>query len=344
MLVSAAILSVSALAAAQQDTTPVRDTVFLQEYVVSGSRSEQARRIDQPLALSVTTPTLIDRGSGTLAVNLLRDVTGVHVQQTSAGQGAVVLRGMVGNQVLMLVNGVPMNNGTYRDGPGQYLATVDPETIERIEVVRGPASVLYGSDAQGGVVNIISRSHPQDGTLSARAAGSVSTGDGSYRLRASTGAQGEHWSVSAGGTLTAAGNLRAGGDLAPQVPTGFNAEGLDAAARFWLGTSHTLSAVAQHFVMHDVPRYDRYFTFRAPALGPDVEHVFAPQGRQLAYLRHVFAGRSGALTKLETTVSLATQREGRHRTKRLGSGAPDTLTTHWRDDVVTPGVSVVGSS
>ena len=344
MLLSATVLSISAVAAAQQDTTIARDTVFLQEFVVSGTRAEQAHRIDEPLAVSLATPTLAKRGGSTVAAHLLRDVTGVHVQQTSAGQGAVVLRGMVGNQVLMLVNGVPINNGTYRDGPGQYLATVDPETIERIEVVRGPASVLYGSDAQGGVVNIITRPHPQDGSLSTRIAGSVSTGDGSYRLRASAGAQGEHWSVTAGGTLATAGDLRAGGDLGTQVPTGFTAEGLDVAARVWLGSSHTLSAVAQHFVMHDVPRYDRYFDFRAPDPGPDVEHVFAPQGRQLAYLRHVFAGASAALAKLETTVSLATQQEGRHRTKRLGSGVPDTLTTHWRDDVFTPGVSVVGSS
>lgn len=338
------MLSASALAVAQQDTTPVRDTVFLKEFVVSGTRAVQAQRIDDPVALSVTAPNLARRGASTVAAHLLRDVAGVHVQQTSAGQGAVVLRGMVGNQVLMLVNGVPMNNGTYRDGPGQYLATVDPETIERIEVVRGPASVLYGSDAQGGVVNIITRSHPQDGTASARAAASASAADGSYRLRASAGAQGEHWSVTAGGTVATAGDLRAGGDLARQVPTGYDAEGLDAAVKFWLGASHTLAAVAQHFVMHDVPRYDRYFDFRAPDLGPDVEHVFDPQARQLAYLRHVFTGRSAALTKLETTVSLAIQKEGRHRTKRLGSGAPDTLTTHWRDDVHTPGVSLVGSS
>ena len=344
MLLPATLLGLSAVAVAQQDTTLVRDTVFLHELVVSGTRAEQAHRIDEPLAVSVTTPSLAQRGASTVAAHLLRDVTGVHVQQTSAGQGAVILRGMVGNQVLMLVNGVPMNNGTYRDGPGQYLATVDPETIERIEVVRGPASVLYGSDAQGGVVNIITRSHPQDGTLSTRLAGSLSTADASYRLRASAGAQGEHWSVTAGGTVVTAGDLRPGDDLGSQVPTGFTAEGLDVAGHVWLGSSHTLSAAAQHFMMHDVPRYDRYFDFRAPALGPDVEHVFAPQGRQLAYLRHVFAGPSAALAKLETTFSLATQREGRHRTKRLGSGVPDSVTTHWRDDVFTPGISVIGSS
>ena len=343
MSVTASLLTVAALSAIQQDTSTVRDTVvLLAEYVVSGSRTDEARRIDQPLAHSLTTPRVADRASGTVAAHLLRELSGVHVQQTSAGQGAVVLRGMVGNQVLMLVNGVPMNNATYRDGPGQYLATVDPETIERIEVVRGPASVWYGSDAQGGVVNIITRPHPHNGPQSVRLSGNISSADGSYRARVSGGVQREYWSVTAGGTLTSVGDLKPGGDLGSQNPTGFDAEGVDAAARLWLG-DHSLAAVAQHFAMHGVPRYDRYVTFRAPEPGRDTEHIFDPQTRQLAYLRHVFSVGTRALRALETTVSFAAQREGRRRTRLVG-GAPDTMTTFWRDDVFTPGLSVVGTS
>ena len=56
-----------------------------------------------------------------------------------------------------LTYGVRLNNGTFRQGPSQYLATVDPQTIQQIEVVRGAASSLYGSDAIGGVVNVLTR-------------------------------------------------------------------------------------------------------------------------------------------------------------------------------------------
>jgi outer membrane receptor protein involved in Fe transport len=343
MTVTAGLFALAAATALQQDTSAVRDTlVFLKEFVVSGSRAEEIPRIDQPIAHSLARPSLPERAAGAIAAHLLLDVPGVHVQQTSAGQGAVVLRGMVGNQVLMLVDGVPMNNGTYRDGPGQYLATIDPETIERIEVVRGPASALYGSDAQGGVVNIITRPHPHDGPLSARLSGKVSSADGAFRTRVSGGVQRERWSITAGGTITSVGDLQPGGDLGPQSPTGYDAVGLDAAARLWLG-DHSLAAVVQHFAMHDVPRYDRYVTFRAPAPGSDTEHLFDPQTRQLAYARHVFRSTGRAVRKIETTASLAIQREGRHRT-RLLDGEPDVITTHWRDDVFTPGVSVVGMS
>jgi outer membrane receptor protein involved in Fe transport len=336
------ILVVVTTAVAQQDTT-VRDTIVaLDEMVVSGSRGAAAQRLDQPLAHALTTPTLIDRAGGTVAVHLLQEVAGVHVQQTSAGQGAVILRGMVGNQVLLLVDGVPMNNGTYRDGPGQYFATIDPETVQRIEVVRGPASVLYGSDAQGGVVNVLTRPHPHVGYESARMGGRASSADGAFRARLSAGVQREHWSVSAGGTVATVGNLRPGGNLGAQTPTGYDADGADARIRFWLGR-HRLTGSVQHFSMHDVPRYDRYVTFRAPSPGRDAEHMFDPQTRQLAFVRHTWEGPTPALRTLTTTVSVAVQREGRHRI-RLDDGIPDSIATIWRDDVYTPGFSIVGTS
>ncbi len=345
MIASAALLTVSAISVAAQDTT-VRDTViFLDEVVVSGTRSAETQRLDQPLSLAVAVPTLASRSSGSVAAHLLRDLPGVFVQQTSAGQGSVVLRGMIGNQVLVLVDGVPMNNGTYRDGPGQYLATVDPETIERIEVVRGPASTLYGSDAQGGVVNIITSSHaPTSSPRSVRVVGVGSSADRSVRGRVSVGLTGTRWKLGVGGTLASVGDLRAGGDVGAQEPTGFGMAGFDANLTLTPAPMHTVRGSVQHFSLSDVPRYDRYVTFRAPATGSDAEHLFDPQTRQLAFARHTFEPMRPGLMRLQTTVSLATQREGRSRIPLDDTGQPSDERTSWRDDVYTPGASVIGSS
>src|SRR3954467_5489279 len=98
------------------------------------------------------------RGSAS-AVDLLRDLPGVFVQQ-SGGRGSVVslfTRGAKPNFTLVLLDGVKANDPTNTRGGSYDFSTLDLNDIERIEFVRGPASAVYGSDAVGGVINIISR-------------------------------------------------------------------------------------------------------------------------------------------------------------------------------------------
>jgi hemoglobin/transferrin/lactoferrin receptor protein len=82
----------------------------------------------------------------------LEGVTGVAVQKTAHGQGSPFIRGFTGFRTVLLIDGIRLNNGVFRDGPNQYSATVDPFALGRLEVVRGPGAVLYGSDAVGGTV------------------------------------------------------------------------------------------------------------------------------------------------------------------------------------------------
>ena len=90
--------------------------------------------------------------------------TGVLIQQTGKGQASPFIRGLTGQQVLILVDGIRMNNSILRAGPNQYFNTIDPGQVERIEVMRNGGSTLYGSDAIGGVINIVTRSaSPFDG-------------------------------------------------------------------------------------------------------------------------------------------------------------------------------------
>ncbi len=85
-------------------------------------------------------------------VEAIEALPGVQPQRTQRGAGAPILRGLIGPQNLILVDGVRLSTSIYRTGPNQYAALVDPMALEAVEVVLGPGSVLYGSDALGGTV------------------------------------------------------------------------------------------------------------------------------------------------------------------------------------------------
>src|SRR5690606_19509544 len=77
---------------------------------------------------------------------------GVYVQQTAHGQGSPYVRGLTGQQTVMMFDGIRLNNSTFRYGPNQYFFTIDSRTVQKLEVLRGAASTRYGSDAMGGAL------------------------------------------------------------------------------------------------------------------------------------------------------------------------------------------------
>ncbi len=121
-----------------------------------------AERSAVSVADTAAAVTVVDMDPATAPARLLlpdylRGQTGVFVQQTTPGQATVIVRGLKGSQVLNLVDGMRLNNAFFRAAPNQYLALVNPQWAEHVEVVRGPASVLHGGDAMGGVVQVITR-------------------------------------------------------------------------------------------------------------------------------------------------------------------------------------------
>lgn len=120
-------------------------------------------RREQPLSqigssVSVVTEADIIKGQQNFVLESLETLPGVNISQNGAfgGLASVSLRGAGGDSTVMLIDGVQMNDASATGGAYNF-ATIDTANIERIEVLRGPQSVLYGSDAIGGVVNIITK-------------------------------------------------------------------------------------------------------------------------------------------------------------------------------------------
>src|SRR5690606_27639055 len=104
------------------------------------------------------------------------ELPGVSVQTTNRGGSTVSIRGMIGPDNLIYVDGVRFNQSTCRTGPNQYLNTIDPWAIRRMEIMRGPGSVLYGSGAMGGIIHIFPHEVP-DAPLALRGLGMFRTAD-----------------------------------------------------------------------------------------------------------------------------------------------------------------------
>ena len=132
------------------DTTPA---AVLDPVQVTATRVAESV-FDVPQPVTVLTAQDISEKSPQVMAELLRGQPGVFFQQTGAGQGMAIVRGLKGAEVLHLVDGFRLNNAFFRTAPSQYIALIDPYNISQLEVLRGPYATLYGSDAMGGVVQI----------------------------------------------------------------------------------------------------------------------------------------------------------------------------------------------
>ena len=142
-------LILAALAGPGQD-------VELPTTLITAPRSQRTVTTTDAKQIVVSGEQIIATGERSLPRALGR-AAGVWIQETNLGGGAPVVRGLIGNKILILVDGVRLNDSTTRYGPNQSLNSIDPATVERIELLRGSSSVLYGSDAIGGVIAIWTR-------------------------------------------------------------------------------------------------------------------------------------------------------------------------------------------
>lgn len=130
--------------------------INLQEVIFSANRFAQARTA-VPNKVETLDQRQISFYNPQTSGDLLRQSGKVFVQTSQMGGGSPVLRGFEASRILLVIDGVRMNNAIYRAGHLQNVITIDPNVLEKVEVVFGPGSVIYGSDALGGVMHFFTR-------------------------------------------------------------------------------------------------------------------------------------------------------------------------------------------
>ena len=163
-----AVLSLTAAPGVSQSrerTGPAADSARL--FLLEGmnvTALRQARPVFlTPASVVVLGPERVLRSAVDNLTDLFLAVPGLDAEGVGPGQRRPVIRGMRGQRVLLLEDGLRLNNARRRVDSGEPTSLVWSSAVEQVEVMRGPASVLYGSDAIGGVVNLVTRPAPGHG-------------------------------------------------------------------------------------------------------------------------------------------------------------------------------------
>ncbi len=262
---------------------------------------------DSPRATSIIDRIQLEERQPRNMVEALEREVGVLMQRTGAGQASPFIRGLTGPQNLLMIDGVRMNNSTFRFGPNQYFALIDPGMIERVEVVRGPMSTQWGSDAIGGVINVVTRgTGPGYGRLlGGEFFNRFATADTGNYTRLNVQGSYRDLGVFSGGSYSNINDLERGGSLGRQPFTSYSQYAGDIRFDFHPDLCHRLTVSLQHFEQQDVPRSDRF---------PAEIQLFNPQQRNMAYIRWEANDLCGLLLDgYSVTASYQRNKEGQFR-------------------------------
>ena len=282
-------------------------------------------QLDAPYATHVVDQTELDAKGYRTLPQALRNIPGILVQETSHGQGSPYIRGFTGFRTLALVDGIRLNNSVFRPGPNQYWNTIDAFSIDSLEVVKGPSSVLYGSDAIGGTVNARTRSpwgHSDEPAISGevryRWADAANFDQSRIDLSATYGQDG---GVLIGLTSKSFGDVHGGSQVGAQPGTGYDEFDGDLKLEHFLTPNTRITLAHQVVDQTDVPRTHKTIDgidWEGLSSGSDLKRDL-DQRRELTYFQTHMHGLDGLADEVRTSISWQTQAEDRDRIKSDGS-------------------------
>lgn len=289
-----------ALGVAQDSKTEMADTTdHLQEVVVTATR-KSTNVLSVPYSISSVSKKEMEMYQYRTTPEALTGTPGIFVQKTNHGGGSPFVRGLTGNQTLLMIDGIRFNNATFRFGPNQYFNTIDAFTVSKIEVARGTGSVQYGSDALGGVIQVFTKdpAFAEKKEFHASAMGRVATNDMEYTGRGQVEYGSKKVAISTGYTKRSFGAIVGGDTTGKQVPSGYKEQAFDVKLK-WKMADHVMLTVAHQYLQQkNVPLYHRV------TLENFAWYSFAPQQREMSYVKLEIKGKNKWLDKLILITSL----------------------------------------
>ncbi len=290
----------------QKDTSGI----MLDSLVVTAQRTQQ-NKLNVPYAVTSINNYFFSQYQPRTTPEALTGMNGVFVQKTNHGGGSPFIRGFTGNQVLFLVDGIRMNNSTYRYGPNQYLNTIDAYSINRIEVAKGTGSVQYGTDALGGVIHAFTKvpTFSKERNLEGQGIVKYMNGDMEKTARGDVSYSGKKFGFIGGVTIRDFDDLIGGDTTGKQLPSGYNEWAYDLKLKWQLQQNAELILAHQFLKQTNVPVYHKI------QLENFVINEMDPQQRKLSYARLKLKSAHRFWKETNITASYQKSLEGRSSQK-----------------------------
>ncbi|APG60893.1 TonB-dependent receptor [Christiangramia salexigens] len=282
-----------------------------------------------PQKILSLSPSDIKLTSPQTSADLLESTGQVYVQKSQLGGGSPMIRGFATNRLLLTVDGVRMNSAIFRSGNLQNVISVDPLMLERAEVILGPGSVVYGSDAIGGVMNFYTLKPKFSFDESTSVSGNIytrfSTANNENTVHADVNVGRENWAFRTGITYSDYGDLKMGEhgpsdylrneyairengedkvvmnvDPLVQNPTGYDQINFLQKIKYMPGRNLDINLGLVYSNTSDFPRFDRLYRKKDGELR-SAEWYYGPQTWFLGDLNINYRGNSVLFDKLQFT-------------------------------------------
>jgi outer membrane cobalamin receptor len=283
-------------------------TDTLQNVIVSASRQSISTQKTPFTTYRINTSEKASRNSPDLLLNS----PGVFLQKTNHGGGSAFVRGLTGNQTLLVVDGIRFNNSTFRYGPNQYLNTIDPFSLSHIEILKGSGSVQYGSDALTGVLHFFTEKPEfSAASLWRTTLGTRWAGQGMEQTwQAKSAYSSDKTAFIVSGSSRQFGDITRGNGLGFQSPTAYDEWSYLAKIRQKINPHWTLEGLLQHTTQSHVPVYHKIVLENFLINEMDLQRY------QKAYVRAQGTFESKAWSAVEVTVSRQNSLENRKLQKK----------------------------
>ncbi len=327
---------------AQEDTLRKK----IDEVVITANKFEMLRR-DVVQRIDIISKRELQWMNSMNSADLLSNTGNILVQKSQGGGGSPIIRGFESNKVLLMVDGVRLNNAIFRGGHLQNVLRIDNAMLEKVEILYGPSSAMYGSDALGGVMHFITKKPVLNQKY---------TGSAMVRYSTATQEKTGHFDVGFGGKKLASifsvsysdfGDIVQGKNRKSAYPTfgerPFYVSRFDGRDSIisnpnknkQVGTAYrqfdfidkyiyqpnsrtTHSLNFQYSTTGNVSRYDRLTETDSKGLPKSAEWYYGPEKRQLASYRFERTMTTALMDKFSLTLAYQNSRESRN-SRKFGS-------------------------